>query len=70
MGVASGFNRGSNVVGGAAADLQMAIEVGEAFSCRLLSVTVGEGVQVKRGWISIRRCVGVQWGGHQWFLLV
>ena len=29
MGVASGFNRGSDVVGGAAADLQMAIEVGE-----------------------------------------
>ena len=44
MGVASGFNRGSDVVGGAAAELQMAIEVGEAFSCRLLSVTVGEGV--------------------------
>ena len=70
MGVASGFDRGSDVVGRAAADLQMLIEVGEAFSCWLLSVTVGEGVQLKRGWISIQRYAGIQWGGHQWFLLV
>ena len=37
---------GSDVVGWAAADLQMVIEVGEAFSCWLLSVTVGEGLDL------------------------
>ena len=43
MGVASGFSRGSGVIGWAAADLQwMVTEVGVAFSCWLLSVTVGE----------------------------
>ena len=56
--MASGSNRGSNVVGWAAPDLQIVIEVGETFSSWLLSVTVGEGVQLKRDWISIRRCVG------------
>jgi len=40
MGVASGFSQGSGVI---AADLQwMVNEVGVAFSCWLLSVTVGE----------------------------
>ena len=41
MGVASGFSWGSGVIGWAAADLQrMVTEVGVAFSCWLLSVTV------------------------------
>jgi len=43
MGVASEVSRGSGVIGWAAADLHwMVTEVGVAFSCRLLSVTVGE----------------------------
>jgi len=43
MGVASGFSRGSSVIGWAATDLPwMVTEVGVAFSCWLLSVTVGE----------------------------
>jgi len=46
---------------------------GVVFSCWLLSVTVWEElgdqlwVWLKRGWISIQRCVGVQWGKHQGF---
>ena len=44
MGVASGFSRGS-----AATDLQwMVTEVGVAFSCWLLSVTVGEELVIGR----------------------
>ena len=43
MGVASRFSRGSSFIGWAAANLQwMVTEVGVAFSCWLMSVTVGE----------------------------
>ena len=42
MGVASGFSRGSGVIGWAAADLQwMVTEVGVALSCWLKKVVMG-----------------------------